>query len=143
MSLVGSYHRSVGEIRVAVEDPLGIVDPPLEFNFTIKLTGLSEGNHHVDLAAFGLVRDGESDVSVGKIHDHTTYFTVTDESPAFPTTPTPSPNPTSTPTLSPEPTSTPYNEPQPSDQPVILGSAVTATVLVAGLGLLIYFIKRK
>jgi hypothetical protein len=48
-----------------------------------------------------------------------------------------------TPTSSPEPTSTPSNEPQPVDQQVILGVAVTAVVVLIGLGVLIYFKKRK
>jgi hypothetical protein len=48
-----------------------------------------------------------------------------------------------TPTSSPEPTSTPGNEPQPVDQQVILGVAVTAVVVLIGLGVLIYFKKRK
>ena len=41
------------------------------------------------------------------------------------------------------PTSTPYNEPQQAGQQVILGVAVTIAVIVAGLGLLLYRIKRK
>jgi hypothetical protein len=52
-------------------------------------------------------------------------------------TPTPSPEPT----FSPDPAS--YNEPQPKDQQVIIGVAVTAVVLGAGLGLLFYLTKRK
>lgn len=48
-----------------------------------------------------------------------------------------------TPTSSPEPTSTPNNEPQPVDQQVILGVAVTAVVVLIGLGFLIYLMKRK
>jgi len=45
---------------------------------------------------------------------------------------------------SPEPTTpTSYNEPQPSEQEVILGAAITVALLGAGLGLLIYLIKRK
>jgi len=44
---------------------------------------------------------------------------------------------------SPEPTSTPSNEPQSSDQQAIFGVAVTVIVVAAGLGLLIYLIKRK
>ena len=47
------------------------------------------------------------------------------------------------PTPSPEPTSTPYSEPQQIGQEVIVGLAVTVTVLAVGLGLLVYLIKRK
>ena len=52
---------------------------------------------------------------------------------------TPSPEPTFTP----EPTATPYGESQPADQQVILGVAVTVAVVVVGLSLLFYLIKRK
>jgi hypothetical protein len=62
--------------------------------------------------------------------------------PAFPE-PTPTPEPTSTPTSSPEPTATPYEEPQSTGQEVILGVAVTVAIVVIGLGLLVYLIKRK
>jgi len=54
-------------------------------------------------------------------------------------TPTPSPATTSTPL----PTSTPYQEPQRTDIEVIIGAVITAIVIGAGLGLLIYLIKRK
>jgi predicted cobalt transporter CbtA len=50
-----------------------------------------------------------------------------------------SPSPTSTP----EPTSTPYTEPQQLEQELILGATITLAVIVAGLGLLVYLIKRK
>jgi hypothetical protein len=50
-------------------------------------------------------------------------------------------------TSSPEPTAltspTPYNEPPPSEQEVFLGVAITVVVIVAGLGLLIYLVRRK
>lgn len=60
-------------------------------------------------------------------------------------TPAPShePTPTPEPTFAPEPTSTPYCESQQLGQEVILGVAVTVTVIVAGLGLLFYLVKRK
>ena len=48
-----------------------------------------------------------------------------------------------TPNSSPTPTSTPYNEPQRIEQAVIVGAVITALVIAAGLGLLIYLIKRK
>ena len=50
---------------------------------------------------------------------------------------TPSPQPT------PTPTSTPYTEPQATEQGIILGVAITVAVIGAGLGLLIYLLKRK
>jgi len=44
---------------------------------------------------------------------------------------------------SPSPTFTPYNEPQQKEQEVIIEAIITAIVIGAGLGLLIYLIKRK
>jgi hypothetical protein len=51
------------------------------------------------------------------------------------------PSPLLTPT--PEPISTPYEEPQQTGQEAIFAVAVTIAVLGAGLGLLVYLIKRK
>ena len=64
-------------------------------------------------------------------------------------TPTPTSTPSPEPTLTPEPTSspeltpTPYNETQQLGQEVILGVAVTVAIIGAGLGLLLFLIKRK
>jgi hypothetical protein len=41
------------------------------------------------------------------------------------------------------PTPIPHEVPEPTEQEVILGAVITVTVLGAGLGLLIYLIKRK
>jgi hypothetical protein len=54
---------------------------------------------------------------------------------------TPTPSPATTPT--PPPTSTPYQEPQQTEQEIIIGAAIAVAVIGAGLGLLIYLIKRK
>jgi hypothetical protein len=43
----------------------------------------------------------------------------------------------------PSPTSTPYQESQPTEQEVIVGTVITVAVIGAGLGLLLYLIKRK
>jgi hypothetical protein len=52
----------------------------------------------------------------------------------------PSPSPPSTPATTP----TPYQEPQQTDQTeAIIGAAIAVAVIGAGLGLLIYLIKRK
>jgi hypothetical protein len=63
--------------------------------------------------------------------------------PTATSSPETSPTPESTPTFTPEPTSTPYDEPQLAEQEVILSVAVIVAVIGAGLGLLIYLIKRK
>jgi hypothetical protein len=54
------------------------------------------------------------------------------------------PIPTKTPTPLPSTTPTPYQEPQQTEEfEAILGAAVVVTVFGAGLGMLIYLIKRK
>jgi len=45
--------------------------------------------------------------------------------------------------ISPSPTFTPYKEPHLTEQEAIIGVAVTVAVLAAGLGLLLYLVKRK
>ncbi len=50
---------------------------------------------------------------------------------------------TPTPTATPAPTPTPQEEPQQIDQEVIVGITIAIAVVSAGLGLLIYLIKRK
>ncbi len=56
------------------------------------------------------------------------------------TAPTPSPSHAATPI----PTITPYQEPQQTEQlTIIMGVAITVAVIGAGLGLLLYLIKRK
>lgn len=69
-------------------------------------------------------------------------------SPVTQTTPipeaTPTPTPTTTPTGTPTPTFTPYHEPQQTEQlETIAGAIIIVTVLSAGIGLLIYLIRRK
>jgi len=74
------------------------------------------------------------------------YFTIDSDRNTSESTPSdnsiPS-NSSAAPSASPEPTSTPYIEPQPAEQELILGAAVTVAVIGAGLGLLVYLIKRK
>jgi hypothetical protein len=73
------------------------------------------------------------------------YTVVLEYNAAAPTTTSTSPNPTQAPSPSPsqEPTSTPYTEPQQRGQEIIAGVAFASAVFAAGLGLLIYLIKRK
>ncbi len=61
-------------------------------------------------------------------------------------TPTPSPEttPTQTPPPAITPTPTPYQEPQQTEQrEILIGAAIAAAVIVAGLVMLIYLVKRK
>jgi parallel beta-helix repeat protein len=60
-----------------------------------------------------------------------------------PAPPTPTPTPTPTPEPTSTPTPTPDQESQQAQQEMVVGGAMAAAVIVAGLGLLIYLIKRK
>ena len=99
-----------GATRIPIEDPLEAVDQPLEFSFSIKFKGLSEGNHHIDVAAEGLVEYKGSDVTVSGYAD-TINFIVTKESSASSTT--------------------------------LAAAASGASATIIGLGVLVYFKKRK
>jgi parallel beta-helix repeat protein len=99
------------------------------------------------------IYDFEDDFNLGTV-DFVPFLTEPNpEAPDASYVPTPTPSPTSTPSLSPSPTTTPEQEPSPtpSQEPmltpekfeVILGVAIAAAVICAGLGLLIYLIKRK
>jgi hypothetical protein len=99
-----------GATRIPIEDPLEAVNPPLEFSFVIKIEGLSEGNHHIDVTAEGLVKYRESDVTVSG-YDDTINFIVTKESSASSTT--------------------------------LAAAASGASATIIGLGVLVYFKKRK
>jgi hypothetical protein len=55
----------------------------------------------------------------------------------------PTPTPTSTPSPEATPTLSPTEEPQTVQFETILGVAITVAVIVAGLGLLIFLLKRK
>lgn len=77
---------------------------------------------------------------IGQTGDWSNVQTITvDES----QTPTSSPETTPTQTPSPVTTPTPYQEPQQIDKEIIIGTIIAAAVIIAGLGLLIYLMKRK
>ncbi len=68
------------KVIIPIQDPLDAENPPLEFNFTIKLNGLSEGHHYLDLyAEANLPGDTVTGVS------ETTDFIVRNETFSFPT----------------------------------------------------------
>jgi hypothetical protein len=134
--LIGaSPDNSVGITWVAVDDPVGVANQQTEVNVSIKLEGLSEGNHHVNVAVWGVVMDGEVWVAnVGKINDHTIYFIVTGES-------TPSPTPTLAPTAT--PTATPEAAFQSATFPTNLFVLSSAGIALGAAGILVYFKKLK
>jgi len=93
------------------------------------------------------IYDFEDDFNLGKV-TFTPFLTSPDPN-ATPDPNTPTPTPEQTPATSPAPTqpstSTPDQEPilTPEQSQAILGAAVVIVVIGAGLGLLIYLIKRK
>jgi len=104
----------------------------LEFNIT--LTDIPEGKHELQIMAIGTVniRVAMFGFTYHSDANASIIFTVNSIQS------TPSPEPTST------PTSTPYQEPQQTEQlEIIIGMAIVVTVFAAGLGLLVYLIKRK
>jgi parallel beta-helix repeat protein len=99
------------------------------------------------------IYDFEDDFNLGTV-DFVPFLTeLNPEAPDASYVPTTPPSPTSTPSLSPSPTTTPEQEPSPTPSQeaaltpeqfeVILGVAIVVAVFGAGLGLLIYLIKRK
>jgi hypothetical protein len=56
---------------------------------------------------------------------------------------TPSQSASPTPTSSPETTPTPYQEPLQTEPELIMGAVIAVTIIGAGLGFLIFLIKRK
>lgn len=88
------------------------------------------------------IYDQEWDFNLGRVDfnpiltspiTHTTPMPTTTPTPIAPITPTPIATPTST----------PFNEPQQTEQEIIIGVVIAVAVIVAGLGLLVYLIKRK
>ena len=99
------------------------------------------------------IYDFEDDFNLGSV-DFVPFLTEPNpEAPEASDVPTTTPTPTSMPSLSPSPTTSPEQEPSPTPSQgpmltpeqfeVILGVAITVVVFGAGLGLLIYLIKRK
>jgi hypothetical protein len=93
------------------------------------------------------IYDNKNDFNLGTVTFEPFLTVPNPEAPAIPTsisTPTPSPTDSPTPTPTTTPTPTPPQEPQQTDQfEAILGAAIAVAVIGAGLGLLIYLIKRK
>jgi hypothetical protein len=86
------------------------------------------------------IYDFNDDFNLGTVSFQPILTSPNSNAPA-PPTPTPTPEPTSTPTLTPAPT--PDQESQQAEQEIVIGGAIAAAVILAGLGLLIYLIKRK
>jgi hypothetical protein len=77
----------------------------------------------------------------GEASDWSNTLTITITEGQTPTSPTPTPPPS--PATTPTPPPTPYSGAQLTEQEIIIGVAIAATIIIVGLGLLIYLIKRK
>jgi len=111
-------------VIVPVQDPLGVPNAPLEFNFSLKLSGLSAGDHDLDVYARGHVFNGGADTEVGRVYDNTIFFTVASES---------SPSPTLSPTQD-------YGlKLSPPQQIAVL----SGTIAVASIVLIAFYFKKR
>ena len=112
-------------IEVAPGHPLGHT-----FNESVQLNQLSEGSHNIVAQATAMANNPE-----GKVTAYfQVYFTITKT--LGPQSPSPSPTPTSTPTTSPALHQTELF-------PTTSVIATIASLTVIGVGLLVYFKKRK
>jgi hypothetical protein len=88
------------------------------------------------------IYDSKNDFNLGTVSFQPILTSPNSNAPTPTSTPTPTPQ--QTPATSPTPTPTPSQKPQQTEQPeIIIGVAVTVAVISAGLGLLLYLIKRK
>ena len=99
------------------------------------------------------IYDSKYDFNLGTVNFVPFLTEPNPEAPEASYVPTTTPSPTSTPSVSPSPTASPEQEPSPtpSQEPmltpeqleIIVGVIIAAAVIGAGLGLLIYLIRRK
>jgi hypothetical protein len=139
------YSLDGGE-NVTVYDEYNALE---DYNGTVKLSGLSAGNHIVDIySKNGSYMWGAPDWGVYSDASERAYYTIvlSGESPA----PTPTVAPTQTPTLA--PTSAPTATPEPTDTPEVKSESATSSTLIfvasAGIaavvaGSFLYIKKRR
>jgi len=152
-----SDNSDENETIIAVQDK-GVENPPTSFSFSFKLEGLTYGTHTLEI----LVEGNYNWTGFGYTFPRTIFTVRT----SF-TEPTPNPEPTpmKLPTAAPTPTSTPTpsptlkstSEPTPTLVPLEEASvdntsqyleiggmfSFTVAVVLVGLGLLVYRIKKK
>jgi hypothetical protein len=113
------------------------------FSGSVVLTDLKEGTHNLRVNA-------QYAYDSGGVHTSASSVTFTIDptyTPSHTPSPTPSPTPTPSPSPSPSPTATPSPEPTPTPEPEpfptapVAASAASAAVI--GMGVLLYFKKRK
>ena len=108
------------------------------FDVALNLTLLSSGKHSLTVKAEVVVYRGEPMEKFFLDTNSTVYFTVDTSS-----SPSPSPSPEPTPTLEPIPTPTATPEPESFPTSLVMASSLTVAAVCAGLGLLVYLVKRK
>lgn len=120
------------ETRIEVEDHSSVVNGPSSFNFYVNLAGLEDGKHTIHISVHWLHNNIGFRTGINGLITFYVY------------TPTSEPiSPLSTPTATPEPTLTPYEvDVQNASLYLASGGMVVFTVVIAFLGLLVFF-KRK
>jgi len=109
----------------------------LDANTTLSLP---DGSHNI----VGIAITWFGGTVHGNFSSPTVYFTVDTSSASPKPSPSPSPSPAASPSPSPSPTPKPDEELEQTKQwTAILGAVITAVVVGAGLGLLIYLLKRR
>jgi hypothetical protein len=107
-----------------------------EFSYSENVT-VPNGSHTLIVEASGVVLPGNMTIFM-LTSNFAVHFNVDATETAAPS---PSPTPTPSPVATPTPTLT--EEPQTAQFETILGVGITAVVIGAGLGLLLYLMKRK
>ena len=109
----------------------------LDANTTLSLP---DGSHNI----VGVAITWFGGTVHGNFSSPTVYFTVDTSSASPKPSPSPSTSPATSPSPSPSPTLKPDEELEQTEQwTAMLGAVITAVVVGAGLGLLIYLLKRK
>jgi hypothetical protein len=126
------------------------LDNNFEYNFYLSASNSPDVSYNWwgttnESAINQSIYDFKNDFNLGTVNFVPFLTEPNPNAPAIPaSTPTPPPTSSPSPTISPSPTPTPSQEPQQTGQfDIIIGIAIIATVIGAGLGLLIYLIKRK
>ena len=138
------YAYCIDDASFVSIDPNETSKNPWSFSYMLDISNLQEGYHSLVIKATfyqgTFILDAPSPtfqfIVRTPIHTPTPSGTPT---PALAPTPSPTPTPTSEPTS----TFTPNNEPELAEQEAIAGVLVTVAVIGAGLGFLVYLIKRK
>jgi len=130
-----AYSLDGAPLVIIREQNLGLHS--LDANTTLSLP---DGSHNI----VGIAITWFGGTVHGNFSSPTVYFTVDTSSASPKPSPSPSPSPATSPRPSPCPTLKPDEELEQTNQrTAMLGAVITAVVVGAGLGLLIYLLKRR